>query len=79
MSVQTNLCDPNDLMFLPQIVYVNQETENPRLKQYVGSYSDSGGGYHQLGPHSLSGAHAIVIMTCCLNPCNIRTQSEGES
>jgi hypothetical protein len=27
----------------------------------------------------ISGAHAIVIMTCCLNPCNIRTQSEGES
>ena len=34
---------------------------------------------YKLKPHSLSGAHAIVIMTCCLNPCNIRTQSEDES
>ena len=44
MSVQTNLCDPNDLMFVSQIVYVNYETEKTRLKQYVGSYS--GGGHH---------------------------------
>ena len=34
MSVQTNLCDPNDLMFVSQLVYVNYETEKPRLKRY---------------------------------------------
>ena len=44
MSVQTNLCDPNDLIFVSKIVYVNYETEKTRLKQHVGSHS--GGGYH---------------------------------